>query len=269
MVVASTLSQELREGRDAIRAALTELTEAGYLVRHTYQDSAGRWQKVTWLTALMTEDGFPGVGGPGVGFPGGHATDQPNSHIANSHKYLTSNEVRYGTGLDDPSQGEPQEVQHVQEAETVPNIPKVESEPETSGLWGSGFTPVKKTKVQSRWDRPVNTWSNAELLGEFKARVEASMHVDAHWLPIKRVMAEFKNLRVAGYGPDRLVAAMDIWFADSRNLREQESPAWARYSTWVRRHYSKILEVTGERRSTYDEMDEAAHHIADASTARF
>lgn len=40
---ARTIAQAGSEGRDAVRAALAELEEHGYLVRHKYRGDAGRW----------------------------------------------------------------------------------------------------------------------------------------------------------------------------------------------------------------------------------
>lgn len=256
---ASTLSEELREGRDAIRAVLAELTEAGYLVRHTYQDSAGHWRKVTWITG--TEDGFPGVGGPGH-----HSAAQPYSHIATSHKSITPNGVIEGARQNVPPREQPQ-ISPGREQQSMVTVRM--SEPEPEGLWGVASTPVKKSRSDQRWERPVNTWSTPDLLAEFRSRTRATMSDQNDWIPVKRVLGEFKNLRIAGFGPERLVAAMDIWFADSTNLRDEERPAWLRFSWWVKRHYSKILEATGERRSTYDQMDLDAEHAADVTTERF
>ena len=63
------------EGRDAVRAALRELEDAGHMIRHKAQDDKGRWYS-RWVVYEQpvdrtvdkwpTEDGFPGVGSPGA-----------------------------------------------------------------------------------------------------------------------------------------------------------------------------------------------------------
>lgn len=93
-VRSDALSHNAKEGRDAIRAALNELEECGYLQRKKYQDSNGHWKTDTVLceTPLkndgfpVTEDGFPGVGSPVVGKPGplynNYVTSTINKNIA-------------------------------------------------------------------------------------------------------------------------------------------------------------------------------------------
>lgn len=78
-VTTEQLGKENPEGREAIRTALNELIKFGYVTREKRQGERGRWSTVMTIrskprvvtqsedAATVTEDGFPGVGGPGVG----------------------------------------------------------------------------------------------------------------------------------------------------------------------------------------------------------
>lgn len=83
---AASLCRQGAEGRDAIRSALTELEDAGYIARERLQDERGRWRTVALvfdtpqpvqgtLTLDAKDDGFPtpgkpNAGNPTAGFPG-------------------------------------------------------------------------------------------------------------------------------------------------------------------------------------------------------
>ena len=80
-VTTADLAKDNPEGREAIRTALNELIEFGYVTKVKRQDRQGRWSTTltvhdkpqpaasTPALAESTEDGFPGVGNPGVGQP--------------------------------------------------------------------------------------------------------------------------------------------------------------------------------------------------------
>ena len=68
---------EGREGRDAVRSALLELAEIGYLVRRRRQNEKGQWMTETFLydtpghVDTTSPDAWkPDVGAPAVGLPG-------------------------------------------------------------------------------------------------------------------------------------------------------------------------------------------------------
>lgn len=64
------LVTQTTEGRDAVRAAMTELEDAGHMHRHKRADAFGRWSSYTVVYEQpvdkhVTDDGFPGVGKSG------------------------------------------------------------------------------------------------------------------------------------------------------------------------------------------------------------
>ena len=98
------------EGRDAMRTAVRELKQVGYIVSTRRQDARGRWITETEVTddpayelpgsplpdgettpvsppaptsvsAGRTDDGFSGVGEPGVGEPGSNKNTEINTEI--------------------------------------------------------------------------------------------------------------------------------------------------------------------------------------------
>lgn len=94
----TTISRSGTEGREAVRAALRELEDAGYLRRTKTHGEGGHWKTVVEVYERPTSAqepgaGQPGVGSPGVGFLGakGPSTktqplDQSSSSSTGSHK---------------------------------------------------------------------------------------------------------------------------------------------------------------------------------------
>lgn len=98
---------EGREGRDAIRSALKELRDTGYIKRRRFQDERGHWVTESTVydvpmpdtpelqpdneSAGRTDDGFSGVGSPDVGDPGALVTTDSKYLIAEADSRSVDN----------------------------------------------------------------------------------------------------------------------------------------------------------------------------------
>lgn len=58
---AESIANHGKEGRDAIRAALKELAEAGYLIREKRQDDKGQWVHICTIYEVPPQAGFQGL----------------------------------------------------------------------------------------------------------------------------------------------------------------------------------------------------------------
>lgn len=94
------LAKVAPDGRDAVRAGLTELEDAGYLVRRKYRDERGRWKQDTYVydnpeqhvdnpgdtdgDNALTEAGLAGTGGSGplVNTQDLILTEEINRHVS-------------------------------------------------------------------------------------------------------------------------------------------------------------------------------------------
>jgi hypothetical protein len=122
-VSAHAITRHCPEGRDAIRAALQELMDSGYLTRQKVQAENGQWTTESVVRErplvepdvpdsvpddLVTGDGFPVVGFPatGDGFPvaGKPAVGFSGANTSKKNQYSVSIEKSPSTMTDDPKQ---------------------------------------------------------------------------------------------------------------------------------------------------------------------
>ena len=75
-VDSKSIAASTREGRDAIRTALRELEECGYITRERMRAERGRWITETVVREIPSGAWESGVGGPGVGKPGANTNTE-------------------------------------------------------------------------------------------------------------------------------------------------------------------------------------------------
>ena len=116
-----------REGRDAIRSALRELEELGYLRRDRVQTSAGLWVTETWVyehpgehdagpspetenqaSVTQRQGVSPTPGKPTVGFPGAnHLSTERDTANANGNRAPTKAQIAAALAVGRPNLEQP------------------------------------------------------------------------------------------------------------------------------------------------------------------
>ena len=91
------LSAICKEGPDAVLAALRELEDHGYLVRHRQRDAKGRMSNTVFEIYEQPQPVSPHMGNPDVDNPDVDNPDMENPHMENPHKdkpaQLNTNQV--------------------------------------------------------------------------------------------------------------------------------------------------------------------------------
>lgn len=109
-VDSAKLADSRPEGRDAIRAAMRELEQYGYLERSRVQGDGGKWRTVTWVherppvagQGVLTGDGISGAGPtPGKPTPGQPVAGSPGAKtevptVANATAKRAAREAAHG-----------------------------------------------------------------------------------------------------------------------------------------------------------------------------
>lgn len=217
VISATEMQKIVPEGRDAIRKAMSELIEFGYIESVHYQTAYGHWYTLYRFTeAWKTEDGFSGP------------LYSCSSYIANSDKALAV----FPNGNTSSASGAPKEEEVMGwkdwEDEPTGAVGKL---PEDKRAMRQAKYAKHKAPDVSRFEIPEEEWTTNHLLGEFYALTDqhakgAPSQVNA------RNLASWINRQV-GLGVPRvaILEAMRMFFNDPRLVRDPGvgQPFWRRF----------------------------------------
>jgi DNA-binding transcriptional ArsR family regulator len=252
---ADEISTAVPEGRDAIRSAMKELKDAGY-IKAVKAQVGGQWR----TTLKFTDDGLSGVGNPGVLYSLLNTNDITTSlnvlevlRTSNTSAALKSKE---GIEMGWPNLDE--------------NLPKKKSDiDEAPGAVGKiedkkamRNAKYKKTKFEAvpasmrRYERPEETWTSKDLVSEFYDLVREK----ASGIPGQingEQLAKWINKTISESDATNLsiLKAIRVFFADPRLLNDAGigQPIWRRFIAF----YPTIHGITSRVAET-DFVDEDA-----------
>jgi len=193
------------EGRDAMRAAVRELKNVGYIVSTRRQDAQGRWVTEVEVTddpaydmpnppldsaavtpahepdadvsAGRTDDGIPGVGFPGVGEPGVIKNTDTNTEISSS-SYSSS---IASESADDHGRKEEEEEKETKETKEMSSPIEGTGSPLTSGSsstsHGTRKNPLEALIVAECGATPEEA---ADLINHIRRRGEAKRSLSGY-----------------------------------------------------------------------------------------
>jgi hypothetical protein len=251
---ADEISTAVPEGRDAIRSAMKELKDAGY-IKAVKAQVGGQWR----TTLKFTDDGLSGVGNPGVLYSLLNTNDITTSlnvlevlRTSNTSAALKPEGIEMGwPNLDENL---PKKKNDVDEAPGA--VGKIEDK---KAMRNAKY---KKTKFEAvpasmrRYERPEETWTSKDLVSEFYDLVREK----ASGIPGQingEQLAKWINKTISESDATNLsiLKAIRVFFADPRLLNDAGigQPIWRRFIAF----YPTIHGITSRVAET-DFVDEDA-----------
>jgi hypothetical protein len=252
---ADEISTAVPEGRDAIRSAMKELKDAGY-IKAVKAQVGGQWR----TTLKFTDDGLSGVGNPGALYS-----------LLNTNDITTSLNVLEVLRTSNTSAAlKPKEGIEMGWPNLDENLPKKRSDiDEAPGAVGKiedkkamRNAKYKKTKFEAvpasmrRYERPEESWNSKDLVSEFYDLVREK----ASGIPGQingEQLAKWINKTISESDATNLsiLKAIRVFFADPRLLNDAGigQPIWRRFIAF----YPTIHGITSRVAET-DFVDEDA-----------
>ena len=252
---ADEISTAVPEGRDAIRSAMKELKDAGY-IKAVKAQVGGQWR----TTLKFTDDGLSGVGNPGALYS-----------LLNTNDITTSLNVLEVLRTSNTSAAlKPKEGIEMGWPNLDENLPKKRSDiDEAPGAVGKiedkkamRNAKYKKTKFEAvpasmrRYERPEENWNSKDLVSEFYDLVREK----ASGIPGQingEQLAKWINKTISESDATNLsiLKAIRVFFADPRLLNDAGigQPIWRRFIAF----YPTIHGITSRVAET-DFVDEDA-----------
>jgi hypothetical protein len=255
VVSADELSAVMPEGRDAIRSAIKELRDLGYIMV-TKQQVKGQWRTYlkfseSALKLLSTDDGFSGA--LSIVHSSSTTTSTSTNTTSDNSIYKDTNVSLYISGdklprkegaempwnLDGEDKSEAELKREaktkaaLEQIEATFGVGKIKNSSDKQAMRNAKYKKVEEdSSLNHRRNKPEADWNTNDLLSEFSmlfyqsSAKELTMQINA------RSLAIWINQRV-GMGATRqqILNAIRMFFGDPRNLNEAGNgePVWRRF----------------------------------------
>lgn len=277
------------EGREAIRRALGELIDLGYVVRQRYQTRSGHWGTTTVLAPTVADfwasvgqrvadaqEPVPMPKNPYAGFLG--TLPSTSGEVVSTYSSIDTSpngDVSIGTPL--TGRPDPKEIYEV----GYDFLPKTSTDGEPDGVGiraesadakiarrnAKGKAPVKARPTDARGDKDVSRWNANDLTAEFASLAEQAAPGITGQVNYGALAGTFSRFRKDGVDNATLVYAVREFFADPARVAAagRGIPMWRQFAAWFPTEQVRLEIASGTRD---DGFDEALAEMAEQAAKR-
>lgn len=210
------LAAECREGRDAIRTALRELREAGYVLEVREQGNGGQWTTYVEVNEVAT-DSIP-------------VSNQGRAGVVIRPK--TGFQSSANRGLGEPSSGESGDEVKTDKQELTVRTPRHrKAAPEDESAVGDLPSEPADETTEDLVDKKLSAWGLAK---RFTNKAEAMYPgKPAAYVAKRGLQKNITAWQTSGVELEVVKAAIDRFFTDAR-FHEEHKPLWQSFvNSWV------------------------------------
>lgn len=237
---ADEISGAVPEGRDAIRAAMKELKEFGYIKAVKHQVN-GQWRTIL----KFTDDGISGVGFPGDLYSYKSIANKPEANSLNSLEVLRTSKLAHSAEKE--SEGGNEMAWPIDEEKPQVKKTRVLDSDDDSGAVGKIVdkkalrnAKYKKTRFEAvpermrRHNRPEEDWGTQDLVAEFYDLVREHAPNIPSQVNGQQLLTWINRMVSEGAERQSILKAIRMFFADPRLIRDAGvgQPLWLRFISY-------------------------------------
>lgn len=235
------IQERQSDGYHSLRMAQQELVDLGLVTSERVQKRDGRW---------TTEVRFSDLGEPDHNLKYLITTSSTNSSVIENPKFPSGTWPRASHAA-----GKGRRRSKVRDPGSDYEAWDEPTSEEKQATRARKYT--KAPKVDRRSTRTVDQYSIPDLLAEFGERV-AKVTKRSDQISFSGLSKRIGVWRKDGISQKTILAGMDLFFADKRNLHDigQGLALWIRFASYFAQNQIRSAQASGDEKSSLDEMEE-------------